>query len=315
MLGFMLRHVGAGSPALHRLRLAANLVVTGGKAVERGLLSHCLTTGSMAERLGLGPDVCGPLQQVFTRWDGKGVPGDIGGEDIALSDAAVPSRRHGRGLPPRRRSGRCRRGRASASGQALRSRRRGRVLPCGSRRARRPVGAARLATRSSTLSRRCSDASPKPSSTAPSRRSPTSPTCGRASRAGHSRGSRRARRARRDGQSDCPEPMSQLFAAPRWCTTSACTACRPRSSTSPARCRRRSPSGCGCTPTTPSGCWPAQPRWPESARSPSLTHERCDGSGYHRGLTRPGDPGHRPAARRRVRVSRHDRTPRPTARP
>ena len=25
-----------------------------------------------------------PLQQVFTRWDGKGVPGDVGGEDIAL---------------------------------------------------------------------------------------------------------------------------------------------------------------------------------------------------------------------------------------
>ena len=85
LLGFMLRHIGAGSPALHRLRLAANLVVTGGKAVERGLLSHCLTTGSMADRLGLGPDVCGPLQQVFTRWDGKGVPADIGGQEIGLS--------------------------------------------------------------------------------------------------------------------------------------------------------------------------------------------------------------------------------------
>ncbi len=84
MLGFMLRHVGAGSPALHRVRLAANLVVTGGKGIERGLLSHCLTTGRMAERLGLGAKVCDPLQQMFTRWDGKGVPGDVAGEDIAL---------------------------------------------------------------------------------------------------------------------------------------------------------------------------------------------------------------------------------------
>jgi len=84
MLGFMLRHVGAGSPALHRVRLAAGLVVTGGKAIERGLMSHCLTTARMAERLGLGPEVCGPLQQVFTRWDGKGVPGDVSGEAIAL---------------------------------------------------------------------------------------------------------------------------------------------------------------------------------------------------------------------------------------
>ena len=85
MLGFMLRHVGAGSPATHRLRLAANLVVTGGKGIERGLMSHCLTTATMAERLGLGPDVCGPLQQMFTRWDGKGVPSDVGGEEIAFS--------------------------------------------------------------------------------------------------------------------------------------------------------------------------------------------------------------------------------------
>lgn len=71
MLGFMLRHVGAGSPALHRIRLAGNLVVTGGKAIQRGLRSHCLTTAQMAERLGLGTDVCGPLQQVFTAGTGE----------------------------------------------------------------------------------------------------------------------------------------------------------------------------------------------------------------------------------------------------
>jgi HD-GYP domain-containing protein (c-di-GMP phosphodiesterase class II) len=85
MMGFMLRHVGVGSPALHRLRLGASLMVTGGRAVERALLSHCLTTAQMAERLGLGAGVCETLQQAFTRWDGKGVPGGVGGEDIALS--------------------------------------------------------------------------------------------------------------------------------------------------------------------------------------------------------------------------------------
>jgi HD-GYP domain-containing protein (c-di-GMP phosphodiesterase class II) len=84
-LGFMLGHVGAGDPALHRLRLAATLVATGGKGVERGLMSHCLTTSRMAELLGMGPEVCGPLQQFFTRWDGKGMPRGIGREDIATS--------------------------------------------------------------------------------------------------------------------------------------------------------------------------------------------------------------------------------------
>ncbi|TDO55469.1 regulatory LuxR family protein [Kribbella sp. VKM Ac-2571] len=85
LLGFMLRHVGTGSPALQRLRLSANLVVTGGKGIQRGLMSHCLTTAQMAERLGLGADVCGPLQQMFTRWDGQGVPNDVCGDAIAFS--------------------------------------------------------------------------------------------------------------------------------------------------------------------------------------------------------------------------------------
>jgi HD-GYP domain-containing protein (c-di-GMP phosphodiesterase class II) len=85
MLGFMLRHVGSGSPPLHRIGLATKLVATGGKAVQRGLMSHCLTTARMAERFGLGDDVCRPLHQVFCRWDGKGIPADVGGEAIELS--------------------------------------------------------------------------------------------------------------------------------------------------------------------------------------------------------------------------------------
>src|SRR5207253_10952844 len=84
MMGFMLRHVGVGSPALHRLRLGFSFMVTGAKAVERALLSHCLTTSQMADRLGLGTNVCDALQQAFTRWDGKGVPGGVGGEDILM---------------------------------------------------------------------------------------------------------------------------------------------------------------------------------------------------------------------------------------
>ncbi len=85
MLGFMLRHVGAGSPALHRLRLATTLVATRGQAVQRGLVSHCISTARFAEQLGLGSDVCEPLKQMFARWDGKGVPPEVRGDQIALS--------------------------------------------------------------------------------------------------------------------------------------------------------------------------------------------------------------------------------------
>lgn len=85
MYWFMLRHIGAGSPPLHRIRLASKLAMTGGKAVQQGLMSHCLTTSRLAERLGLGDEVCRPLHQVFARWDGKGVPDDVSGDAIDLS--------------------------------------------------------------------------------------------------------------------------------------------------------------------------------------------------------------------------------------
>jgi HD-GYP domain-containing protein (c-di-GMP phosphodiesterase class II) len=68
---------------VHRLRLATNLVLTGGRAIERGLMSHCLSTTQLAGRLGLTAEVCEPLGQVFTRWDAKGVPEGVGGEQIA----------------------------------------------------------------------------------------------------------------------------------------------------------------------------------------------------------------------------------------
>jgi HD-GYP domain-containing protein (c-di-GMP phosphodiesterase class II) len=38
----------------------------------------------MADGLGLGPSVCAAVQQAFTRWDGKGVPAGVGGTEIAL---------------------------------------------------------------------------------------------------------------------------------------------------------------------------------------------------------------------------------------
>ena len=82
MAGFSIRHVGLGYSALQRLRLGVALMASGGAAVQRGLMAHCVTTAHMAERLGLGSDVCNPLQQVFTRWDGKGVPSEISGEEI-----------------------------------------------------------------------------------------------------------------------------------------------------------------------------------------------------------------------------------------
>jgi len=82
---FALRHVALGSPSLDRVRHGARLMAFGSSAVQQILISHCITTGRMADRLGLGVEVIDPLQQVFARWDGKGVPSGLGGEDIATS--------------------------------------------------------------------------------------------------------------------------------------------------------------------------------------------------------------------------------------
>jgi HD-GYP domain-containing protein (c-di-GMP phosphodiesterase class II) len=84
LMGFVLGHAGTGSPLPHRLRLRANLLLSGGHAVRRGLMAHCVSTAHMAARLGLGSQVGDSLRQVFTRWDGKGVPVGTSGEDIAL---------------------------------------------------------------------------------------------------------------------------------------------------------------------------------------------------------------------------------------
>lgn len=82
---FFLGHAGAGSPLSHRLRAKATLVATGGSRVARGIQSHCLTTSTLSDQLGLGSDVAHALRQFFARWDGRGVPASVGGRDLALT--------------------------------------------------------------------------------------------------------------------------------------------------------------------------------------------------------------------------------------
>ncbi len=83
LMAYSLRRVGVGAPLFNRLRLGATMVATGGAAIAQGFMSHCISTAQMAQRLGLGDAVAEQLTQVFTRWDGKGVPEGIGGEQIA----------------------------------------------------------------------------------------------------------------------------------------------------------------------------------------------------------------------------------------
>jgi HD-GYP domain-containing protein (c-di-GMP phosphodiesterase class II) len=85
MMGFLLRRVGAGRPPLRRARMAAALVATGGQGAAEAMTAHCQVASAIARRLGLGPEVQEPLLHVFSRWDGKGIPGGTGGEALPLA--------------------------------------------------------------------------------------------------------------------------------------------------------------------------------------------------------------------------------------
>ena len=84
-MSFMVEHLAAGAPARQRQRQVEEFITTGGIGVELAIRSHCLVTGNMADQIGLGSEVREPLQQVFTRWDGQGVPRGLGGQEIALT--------------------------------------------------------------------------------------------------------------------------------------------------------------------------------------------------------------------------------------
>ena len=85
MMGFLLRRVGAGRPPLRRARMGATLVATGGRGAAEAMTAHCLVAAAIARRLGLGREVQEPLLHVFARWDGKGVPGGTGDEELPLA--------------------------------------------------------------------------------------------------------------------------------------------------------------------------------------------------------------------------------------
>jgi HD-GYP domain-containing protein (c-di-GMP phosphodiesterase class II) len=82
MLRFALGHVGEGSGPVRRLTMIGRFLAGGPDRAARSMLGHCQTTGDVADRLGLGAEVGGALQQAFERWDGKGTPGRCAGEQI-----------------------------------------------------------------------------------------------------------------------------------------------------------------------------------------------------------------------------------------
>jgi HD-GYP domain-containing protein (c-di-GMP phosphodiesterase class II) len=83
MMRFMIGHVATGSSPIRRLTMIGRFLAGGSEEVKASMASHCEASGDLSLRLGLGPEVREPLQQAFERWDGKGSPAHLAGDQIA----------------------------------------------------------------------------------------------------------------------------------------------------------------------------------------------------------------------------------------
>jgi len=86
---FMLSHLGAGLPARERLGLVPSFLGAGRRDAESMLENHWRASDEMMERLRLDRLVRDTVEQTFERWDGRGVPKGLKGEEILITSRLV----------------------------------------------------------------------------------------------------------------------------------------------------------------------------------------------------------------------------------
>jgi len=79
-----IKRVGAGYPPLHRFRLGLTFVLSGHREVDNMIEHHAAMARALGEQLNLPDDVLDALSAAYEMWDGKGWPGERGGEAIPL---------------------------------------------------------------------------------------------------------------------------------------------------------------------------------------------------------------------------------------
>ena len=83
-LPHLLRHLGEDLPLHRRVRrVAAAVSDPGGKA--RSLSQHCEVGARLAARMGLPADVVRGVAHAYERWDGKGLPAGLAGDQVPLA--------------------------------------------------------------------------------------------------------------------------------------------------------------------------------------------------------------------------------------
>lgn len=82
---YMLSHAGKGRPVVNRWQQTFRLMATGGRDVAEQMANHCSAAGLLADRLGLSAEVRSGVEQSYARWDGKGVPDGLQGDQLSLA--------------------------------------------------------------------------------------------------------------------------------------------------------------------------------------------------------------------------------------
>ena len=99
---FFVRHLGEDLPMHRRVGLVVRAMSDPGME-QRSLSGHCEVASRLASRLGMSESVCHALAHAYERWDGKGYPDGLAGEDVPIAvrvvaaarDAEMWQRQHG----------------------------------------------------------------------------------------------------------------------------------------------------------------------------------------------------------------------------
>ena len=80
-----IRQLGAGSPPLHRFRLGLAFALSGHREVDGMIAHHAAIARTMAEQLSLPDEVVAGVGAAYERWDGRGWPGRLSGDQIPVA--------------------------------------------------------------------------------------------------------------------------------------------------------------------------------------------------------------------------------------
>jgi HD-GYP domain-containing protein (c-di-GMP phosphodiesterase class II) len=89
---YFVRHLAEDLPLPRRVGRIVRALSDPGMD-ERSSSGHCEVAARLAGRLGLGDAVCGALAHAFERWDGRGHPAGLAGEEVPVAVRVVAASR------------------------------------------------------------------------------------------------------------------------------------------------------------------------------------------------------------------------------